>query len=119
MGGNSLHDDYLTQRPFSPADLSGGGGHLMFGGGHVAKELKMVGETDDSVLDEGCARYLRRSLLKLLILDGETKDVEELEATHQWSGIWGTSIDHHPWVGQVPEMRGVWLAGGYSGTSFI
>lgn len=113
IGGNPIHDDYLIQRPSSNA--SDPAGHLMFGGGHVAKKLKMVGETDDSVLDEGCAQYLREALLKLLMLGGKTDGVKELEATHQWSGIWGTSKDHYPWVGEIPGRNGVWLAGGYSG----
>lgn len=91
----------------------------MFGGGHVARKLGAVGESDDSVLDEGCAKYLRESLLTLLMLGGETEGVKELEATHQWSGIWGTSKDHFPWVGEVPGRRSVWVAGGYSGMEYL
>ena len=113
MGGNPIHDDYLNQRPFS--HVPNPAGHLMFGGGYVAKKLGMIGETDDSVLDDGSTRYLREMLLKLLVLGGETDGLEELKATHQWSGIIGTSKDRHPWVGAVPGRRGVWLAGGYSG----
>ena len=114
LGGNPIHDDYLVQRPLSSVPDSAG--HLMFGGGYVAKKLNMIGETDDSVLDEGSTKYLREALLKLLLLGGETEGLSELTATHQWSGIWGTSKDHHPWVGAVPDRPGVWLAGGYSGT---
>ena len=114
LGGNPIHDDYLVQRPLS--GVADSAGHLMFGGGYVAKKLNMIGETDDSVLDEGSTKYLRETLLKLLLLGGETKGLSELTATHQWSGIWGTSKDHHPWVGAVPDRPGVWLAGGYSGT---
>ena len=113
LGGNPIHDDYLNQRPFS--DVPNPAGQLMFGGGYAGKKLNMIGETDDSVLDEGSAKYLREALLKLLILGGEIDGLKELEATHQWSGIWGTSKDHHPWVGAVPDRPGVWLAGGYSG----
>lgn len=113
LGGNPIHDDYLVQRPFS--DVPNPAGHLMFGGGYIGRKRKMIGETDDSVLDEGSTKYLRETLLKLLILGGETDGLIELEATHQWSGIWGTSKDHHPWVGAVPNRSGVWLAGGYSG----
>ena len=113
LGGSPIHDDYLNQRPFS--DVPNPAGQLMFGGGYAGKKLNMIGETDDSVLDEGSAKYLREALLKLLILGGETDGLKELEATHQWSGIWGTSKDHHPWVGAVPDRPGVWLAGGYSG----
>lgn len=115
LGGNPIHNDYLIQRPFS--DVPNSVGHLMFGGGDVGKKLNMIGETDDSVLDEGSTKYLRETLLKLLILDGEIDGLQELKATHQWSGIWGTSKDLHPWVGAVPDRPGVWLAGGYSGTS--
>ena len=114
LGGHPIHDDYLNQRPFS--GVPNPAGHLMFGGGYAGKELNMIGETDDSILDQGSTRYLKEALLKLLILGGETDGLSELQATHQWSGIWGTSKDHHPWVGAVPDRPGVWLAGGYSGS---
>lgn len=113
-GSSPTHDDYLNQRPFS--GVQNPAGHLMFGGGRVAAELESIGEYDDSVIDEGSARWLRKALLKLLTLGGEAEGLEELEATHQWSGIWGDSKDRHPWVGEVPDRKGVWLAGGYSGT---
>ena len=89
----------------------------MFGGGNVGKTVKVVDEDDDSVVDWGSVRYLKKALLGLLDLGGEIEGVDELECTHAWSGIWGTSIDQHPWVGAVPGegMEGVWLAGGYSG----
>jgi len=119
LGSNPTHDDYLNQRPYSPSTtnnpLENAGGHLMFGGGHVAAQFPTVGETDDSVLDEGCVAYLRKSLLELLKLGGEVEGVEELKAQYQWSGVWGTSRDGHPWVGKVPGREGIWLAGGYSG----
>ena len=119
FGANPVHDDYLNQRPLT--DVPDPRGHLMFGGGYAGRKLNMIGETDDGVLDEGATKYLRSALLKLLVLDGdgeksdEGKRVDELVATHEWSGIWGTSRDHHPWVGAVPDRPGVWLAGGYSG----
>lgn len=113
MGGSPTHDDYLNQRPFT--GVPNPTGLLMFGGGRVARKLNMIGETDDSILDEGSTAYLRKSLLKLLLLDGETDDLKELKASHQWSGVWGDSKDHHPWVGAVPDRPGVWLSGGYSG----
>ena len=118
FGANPVHDDYLNQRPFSA--VPNPRGHLMFGGGYAGRKLNMIGETDDGVLDEGATKYLREALLKLLLLDGDEgqgERVAELEATHEWSGIWGTSRDHHPWVGPVPDRPGVWLAGGYSGAS--
>ena len=112
-GGNPIHDDYLCERPFGGVPNSKG--HLMFGGGSVGKTLKMVGEDDDSIIDWGSVQYLKKALLGLLDLGGDTEGLKELEATHAWSGIWGTSIDQHPWVGAVPDMPNIWLAGGYSG----
>ena len=112
-GANPMHDDYLNQRPFS--GVPNPVGHLMFGGGAVAKSRNMVNEDDDSFVDMGSVAYLKKVLLQVLDLGGETEGLHELEATHAWSGIWGTSIDNHPWVGAVPNMEGVWLAGGYSG----
>ena len=112
-GSNPGHDDYLNQRPFT--DVPNPAGHLMFGGGKVAGTLPALGQTDDSVLDQGSAAYLRRELLHLLGMDGETDGLQELQATLQWSGIIGLSKDHHPWIGAVPGRKGVLLAGGYSG----
>ena len=107
------HPDYLYQRPLS--GVPNPNGHIMFGGGRVAATLDNMGTADDSILDEGSAAYLRREPLHLLVFDGETEGLKELKATHQWSGIWGTSRDKKPWVGPVPGREGVWLAGGYSG----
>jgi len=115
-GANPIHDDYLVQRPFE--GVPNPRGHLMFEGGNVGKTINMVNETDDSVIDEGSVKYLKRELLHLMSLGGETESLKDLEATHQWGGIWGTSKDHHPWIGAAPGMKGVWLAGGYSGTMF-
>ncbi|KAF2757723.1 FAD dependent oxidoreductase-like protein [Pseudovirgaria hyperparasitica] len=112
-GQDPQHDDYLVQRPFdnepNPA------GHLMFGGGRDAGNLPSVHEWDDSVIDEAAAAYLRRVLLDGLILGGDTADLTELEATHQWTGIMGYSRDDAPWVGQVPDCAGLFMAAGYTG----
>lgn len=114
LGGNPNHDDYLIQRPFE--HVPNPAGHLMFGGGRTwAKLGSGIGETDDSVVDKGSAKYLRKELLQLLTLDGETDGLEELKADYEWTGIMGYSRDNHPWVGQVPKMEGIWLSAGYTG----
>ena len=111
--GGPTHDDYLNQRPYEGVHQPAG--YLMFGGGRVAAKLESYGQTDDSILDEGCAAWLRQALLRLLNLGGEVDGLKQLEAAYQWSGVWGTSKDKHPWVGAVPGRDGLWLAGGYSG----
>jgi glycine/D-amino acid oxidase-like deaminating enzyme len=113
LGQPENNDDYLIQRPYE--GVPNPGGHLMFGGGRGAGHLPTIGVSDDSVIDEDSARYLREALLKVMELDGETDGVKELGAAAQWTGIMGYSRDDHPWVGKVPDKEGLWLAGGYTG----
>lgn len=113
LGQPANADDYLIQRPFS--GVSNPAGHLMFGGGRGAGILPTVGVSDDGVLDEGTAAYLRGALLKLLNLGGDLDGVKELQAAAQWTGIMGYSRDNHPWVGKVPDTERLWLCGGYTG----
>lgn len=113
LGQPEHNDDYLIQRPFQ--DVPNPAGHLGFGGGRGAGSLPTVGVSDDSIIDEGTAAYLRGALLKVLELGGETEGLAELKATHQWTGIMGYSRDNYPWVGKVPAREGLWIAGGYTG----
>lgn len=113
LGQPANNDDYLVQRPFE--GVPNPRGHLMFGGGRGAGHLPTIGVSDDSIIDEDSAAYLRGALLKVLQLDGETEGLKELEAVGQWTGIMGYSRDNHPWVGQVPNHKGLWISGGYTG----
>ncbi|KAF2646327.1 DAO-domain-containing protein [Massarina eburnea CBS 473.64] len=113
LGQPTNSDDYLIQRPYS--GVPNPAGHLMFGGGRGAGTLPTVGVSDDSIMDEDTAAYLRSALLKILTLDGKTEGLNELKAAKQWSGIMGYSKDNHPWVGKVPQRDGLWIAGGYTG----
>lgn len=113
LGQPQNNDDYLIQRPYS--DVPNPAGHLMFGGGRGEGTLPTVGMSDDSIIDQGSAAYLRRALLEILTLDGETEGLKELQAAAEWTGIMGFSRDNHPWVGKVPGRKGVWICGGYTG----
>lgn len=109
-------DDYLIQRPFyKHVDGSQRGGHLMFGGGRSFAKYKCIGQTEDDLVDPGEAQYLRKALLDLMKLDGETEGLTELRASHQWTGIKGYSRDDMPWVGKLPGQDGLWLSAGYTG----
>lgn len=114
---NPNHDDYLIHRPYD--GVPNPAGHLMFGGGRSFAKLPTMHVHDDSIIDEGSAAYLRRTLLKALRLDGETEGLTELKASHEWSGIMGYSRDDHPWVGAVPGRPGVYLSGGYTGHGMV
>ncbi|EMD63852.1 hypothetical protein GGP41_005525 [Bipolaris sorokiniana] len=113
LGQPAHNDDYLIQRPFE--GVPNPAGHLMFGGGRGAGNYPSLGISDDSIIDEGSAAYLRGALLKVLELDGKTEGLKELKAAAQWTGIMGYSRDNHPWVGKVPDRDGLWLCGGYTG----
>jgi glycine/D-amino acid oxidase-like deaminating enzyme len=113
LGQPANNDDYLIQRPFG--GVPNPSGHLMFGGGRGAGDFPSIGISDDSVIDEGSAAYLRGALLKVLELDGQTEGLKELQPAAQWTGIMGYSRDDHPWVGKVPDQAGLWLCGGYTG----
>jgi glycine/D-amino acid oxidase-like deaminating enzyme len=89
LGQPANNDDYLVQRPFEA--VPNPRGHLMFGGGRGAGHLPTIGVSDDSIIDEDSAAYLRSALLKVLQLDGETEGLKELEAVGQWTGIMGYS----------------------------
>ncbi|KAF2207062.1 hypothetical protein CERZMDRAFT_88824 [Cercospora zeae-maydis SCOH1-5] len=103
-------DDYLIQRP------SDRGEHLMFGGGR--QHGPSIGVSDDSVVDEKTARYLRSRLLEVFQLpEGEDGALQthEMHATHMWSGIMGFSRDELPWVGQIPSKPHIYISAGFTG----
>lgn len=133
--------DYLIQRPPAAALLVYGGGRH-----HAAK--RGVGVWDDSSVDEPVAWYLRGELGSVVDLslrraggagatDAETETdaktesgegqeqgqervrKQDLQPTHEWTGIMGYSRDGHPWVGGVPDAlgggEGLYLCAGYTG----
>ncbi|PVH92084.1 FAD dependent oxidoreductase [Periconia macrospinosa] len=123
-------DEYLVQRPPPAAELILGGGRerLARDGG--------IGLWDDSELEESVSRWLRGELPEVMDLNARrpshtctdkmtTSDKEkpaekqDLESTHEWTGIMGYSRDTHPWVGSVPASlgggEGLWICAGYTG----
>lgn len=114
-GGDLDEDDYLVQRPYSPGPNHKT--HLIFGGGHYDGTLPSVGpETaDDSIVDPDAVAYLRKAVLKAIKLPGHTEELSELDAEYQWAGIMGYSRDNRPWVGEMPGMKGLFVAAGYTG----
>jgi len=100
-------DDYLIQRPTDK------GGHLMFGGGGTLGHR--FGITDDSIVDEKTAAYLRRELIDAFGLPEREDEKLEMKAVREWTGIMGFSRDEVPWVGPVPGKEGVFVAAGFTG----
>ncbi|KAJ2901704.1 uncharacterized protein MKZ38_001514 [Zalerion maritima] len=107
-----FRDDYLIQRGENSGPPRG---MFLLGGGRGHDAEKGLGVSDDGVIDNGVAKYLRTELGREL--DIGSKD--ELGAQYQWTGIMGYSRDGNPWVGPVPETLGggpgLWVSGGYTG----
>ncbi|KAI1635131.1 FAD dependent oxidoreductase [Biscogniauxia mediterranea] len=121
-------DDYLVQRPPPPA----GDGELIFGGGRRHAPGRGVGVSDDSTVDEAVAWYLRGELSGMMDLspsapeedqqggkkksnekEKEEKEIkktknkkQDLDPTHEWTGIMGYTRDGYPLVGRVPGSLG-------------
>ncbi|KAF2433502.1 FAD dependent oxidoreductase [Tothia fuscella] len=112
-GANPSSDDYLIQRPSE--GVSNPKEHLMFGGGRAAGTSESIGETDDSFVDRGSLAYLKKQLPILLDLGGKSGTNTGLEDDFAWSGIMGYSKDNAPWVGAVPDAKGLFLSAGYTG----
>ncbi len=56
------------------------------------------------------------------IIDLATRRVpllEEAEILRGWAGLYETTPDHHPILGEAPEVKGFWLAVGFSGHGFM
>lgn len=129
--------DYLVQNPILKGRdeidnrLVGKGGHLMFGGGRAHASGHGIGVSDDDYVDPGAEMYLR-TLPERLNLEANsssftvtslppsagtvsTSSPKPLDIAASWTGIIGSSIDGHPWVGGVPGAPGLFLCAGYTG----
>ncbi|KAL2424490.1 hypothetical protein ABEF95_011049 [Exophiala dermatitidis] len=114
--------DYLVQNPHVHKHGRNAGGHLMLGGGRHLPPQNGVGVSDDSYVDMTVERYLR-SLPERLDLGAEREESGSaqpesssmLDIAASWTGVIGSSVDGHPWVGPVPGSRGLFLCAGYSG----
>ncbi|KAI2618180.1 FAD dependent oxidoreductase [Hypoxylon sp. NC1633] len=116
-------DDYLVQRPPAAAEL-------VYGGGRRHARRRGVGVWDDGAVDQAVAWYLRGELTAVLDLSarpgsgsgsGQSQSKkQDLEPTHEWTGIMGYTRDGFPFVGAVPPSlgggdRGLYLCAGYNG----
>jgi sarcosine oxidase subunit beta len=44
--------------------------------------------------------------------------LEEADVRYTWAGLYEMTPDRHPVIGEAPEMRGLYLANGFSGHGF-
>lgn len=92
--------EYLQQRPDGRIAI---GGFSDFDGERAADSYTTVEEASPQV-HARIERFLRDGL------------GIEAPVTHRWIGLVGYSRDQRPFVGAVPQLDGLFVAGGYNGT---
>ncbi|KAJ4368414.1 hypothetical protein N0V83_006771 [Neocucurbitaria cava] len=112
--------EYMIPRP-----LSDGVQHIIIGGGLgrlPQAGASEYGTVDDSTLNRQVSAYLRESLMGYF--DNENwgeKDEEEASGrvVQEWSGIMGATADGRPFVGAVPDKKGLWISAGFNGHGMV
>lgn len=100
---------------------------LIFGGERLAVAGGEEGIWRDDDMDPVISDALHRGLAHVVkLLPDAEPEMEQLHASHEWTGIMGYTSDGSPWVGPVPETLsrglgagggagGLWVSAGYSG----
>jgi glycine/D-amino acid oxidase-like deaminating enzyme len=106
--------EYMIPRPQHPDVPSELAGDIVIGGGLGALEnegLSEFGTTDDSVLNNENSRYLQECVGRYFGPDWGKENRVRME----WTGIMGITGDGLPFVGPVPEEKGLWISAGFNG----
>ena len=67
---------------------------------------------DDTTLHPEISDYLANAATNLF---GEETWGENGAVLQEWTGIMGTTTDHHPLVGEAPGQEGLWICAGFNG----
>ena len=109
--------EYMITRPQG----SKFAGDIIIGGGSTmaAEEgLNEFGTVDDSATDPIIVDYLHDSTLKYFG-DYWGHDDSEGRVRKVWSGIMGYSADGFPFIGEVPEEKGLFIAASFQGHGMV
>jgi glycine/D-amino acid oxidase-like deaminating enzyme len=112
--------EYMIPRP-----LPNGGQHIVIGGGLGRLSdagASEYGFVDDSSLNLKISTYLRESLLGYFGAEtwGETSEEEVSQrVVQEWTGIMGATADGRPFVGEVPDKKGLWISAGFNGHGMV
>ncbi|KAE9969601.1 hypothetical protein EG328_006782 [Venturia inaequalis] len=110
--------EYMIPRPSHPDVPSELVGDIVIGGGLGALEnegLSEFGTTDDSVLNGENSTYLHECVGRYFGPDWGKGDGVRME----WTGIMGITGDGLPFVGPVPDERGLWMSAGFNGHGMV
>ena len=90
-----------------------GAGDVLYGGGRNHSATREMGVTDDSVVNQNIAAYLKTSVPE--VFGHGTWGKESIEV-RDWSGITCYTPDTFPLVGEMPgEQHGLWASVGMNG----
>jgi glycine/D-amino acid oxidase-like deaminating enzyme len=109
--------DYMVPRPPLPEVPKGNVGDIIIGGGAgtiLSPNPSQFGQTDDTVLNPAVSKALHAAL-PLYFGANWGVDNAELRVRKEWSGVIGGTIDGAPFVGAVPEKKGLWVSAGFNG----
>ncbi|QDS72755.1 hypothetical protein FKW77_004140 [Venturia effusa] len=110
--------EYMIPRPEHPDAPAALVGDIVIGGGIGALENEgqsEFGNTDDSVLNEQNSTYLRECVGRYFGPDWGPGDGVRME----WTGIMGITADGLPFVGPVPDEKGLWISAGFNGHGMV
>ena len=112
--------EYMISRP--PAAGEDKVGDIVIGGGIWKlgdKTATRYGETDDTALDPTIRDYLRESCVDYFSHANWGDDNPKGRVKKEWSGIMGASADGLPYVGERPEMPGLWISASFNGHGMV
>lgn len=98
--------DYLMPRP---------DGSIVVGGAKqevLKDEAYWYGNGDDSEMVPGGEEYFQ-GYMQRMFTGWENSDAQ---ITHKWTGVMGYSSDVMPWVGELPERKGIFVSAGFTGS---
>jgi glycine/D-amino acid oxidase-like deaminating enzyme len=107
--------EYMIPRPQLPGVPASAVGTILIGGGiGVLPEqgLSEYGETNDCVLNETNSTYLQKTLPRFF---GDSWGPDDAVVEKEWTGVMGVTADGLPFVGQVPDEKGLWVSAGFNG----
>lgn len=109
--------EYMISRP--PGSINEG--DIVIGGGLgklPSEGASQYGNTDDTGLHPDTTKYLR-NCTAYYFGSNWGADHSDGRVRKEWSGIMGASADGLPYVGQVPDMPGLFLSASFNGHGMV
>jgi glycine/D-amino acid oxidase-like deaminating enzyme len=109
--------EYMVQRPFMPSIPTSASGDVIIGGGLARlpqQGLDEYGNTDDTGISPENSAYLKETLTTYFGSNWGS-DEPDSRVKREWTGIMGATSDGLPYVGELPDRKGLWISAGFNG----